>query len=216
MRSICWVAVLAAIMIAAPAQAVIISQLEPAPGVAMADANWGPITVVNNHILVPLKIQYYDQSMMEASQIIQFKLEAADAGKDIWLVNYDDSGDPSMCARNLISAWTEYHIRVTNDPTFAPTYANAQFANLDNVTSDAFGDPTSYGNNTAGHYGFIDFTEGLAPYGSTVHFTGIQIQKLDNSNGVFWLKLMPVPEPATLGILGLGALLVARRRKSRA
>ncbi len=210
--------ILAAIVLAAaamPAHALVITQTDP--DAAWAKAFWTAPVEKDGHIEVGLTKEFYSASMVDSPLVLQFRLQAADTDKEIWIVNYADSSNLNeKVVNNTSVGWNGYQFRLANSPTFMPTYCNALFVDPQNVVSDVFGLPVAAGNNAAGHYGYIDYNGAIVPNDSIVNFSGIRISHDSVTNGVFYLKQMPVPEPASMILLVVGGAVLTRWRRRKA
>jgi hypothetical protein len=94
-------------------------------------------------------------------------------------------------------AWTDYHLQISGQgAAYVPGSA----------TSDRFSTIVENGNN-------IDFFSPLiVPVNDSVTL-GFDI-KVPSGTFSFSISQTPTPEPATIGLLGLGALTIIRRRRS--
>lgn len=201
--------------VAAPAKALVITQTEP-------DATWAKAfvqapVVVNGHIEVGLSEEFYADSKVNSPLTLQFRLEAADAGMDIWIVNHNNGSDPNQSVLNLTGKpWNHFEFLLVNTSSFLPNYCNATLLNPSGVVSDAFGSPTDAGNDPVNNYGYIDYNGPWLFSGSNVDFAGIEIAHESITNGVFYLKEIPAPEPATMALMfvGAGALLTRWRKRT--
>jgi len=193
--------------LAAPAEALVIKQIEPHSSLASSVIN---INDLGGRIEVDLTKDFTDPSMVGSPLILEFTLEASDAGKDIWLVH---GADGEEVANNTGVDWTDFHFVLANVPAglpaFLPQNAAAEFVDLGGVSSDVFGAPASAAADQ------IDFEGGPVASGGVVHFSGIHISHNDAVNGIFYLKEIPTPEPAALSLLLVGGALVVWRRTKK-
>jgi hypothetical protein len=209
--------VLAALVLWAPqAGAVMITQLEPDD--SYADADW---TISNDPnasvILVGLRVEYFKPEMIGSPVLLQFVLDANDLDqtggpKAIELVNYADFDDPNMTAINSTGVdWTDFHILLVNVPTYLAEYAAADFTDIQTVDSDPFGAPTTANGERLEFDGAT-----LSDGGSAALFRGVTMSHNGTEGGVFYIKLIPTPEPAALALLAAGAAVIVTRRRRRA
>lgn len=181
----------------------IVTQVEPAASLALAE-----ITVrdMGTHIELDLYKHFYSSQMMGSPLVLQVVLTQADAGKDIWLVN----GAGGERVENATGVnWTDFHFVLANVaagwPQPLPQFADARFV-TGQVSSDVFGVPALMTNTQ------IDFLGGPLVSGSFATFSGIRISHNGAVDGTFYLKEIPTPEPASLGLMLLGGLAMLRRR----
>jgi hypothetical protein len=115
-------------------------------------------------------------------------------------------------------AWTDYHITIgMNNPTFAISSISGLVMPVGwtaVVTAPVPGNMPNGGG--PGYVGIIDYfigagspvaINGSADFGFKISFSG-------STNTVFSTEQIPTPEPATIGLLGLGAMALLRRRKA--
>ncbi|HUT59085.1 MAG TPA: PEP-CTERM sorting domain-containing protein [Phycisphaerae bacterium] len=208
--------VLAAFVLLAPqAGAVMITQLDPDD--SYADADW---TISNEPnasvILVGLRVEYFKPEMIGSPVLLQFVLDANDldlsgAPKDIHLVNYGDLDDPNVSLINSTGVtWEDFHVLLVNVPTYLAEYAAAGFTDLAGVDSDPFGTPTVSASDRLGFDGAT-----LSDRGSEALLRGVHVEHNGTDGGVFYIKLIPTPEPATLALLVVGAAAIVTRRRRR-
>ena len=203
--------------LAAPAGATVITQVEPA--YSEANANWTISYAGTGPVTVGLRVAYLDPAMLGSPVILQFTLDGNDllggVSRGIQLVNYDNLDDPNVTIRNSTGvAWTDFHILLVNlDPYPFLPHADANFVNPGGVFSNVFGSPASV-TYTATSIA-LDFAGGTVPSGGAVTFSNIMISDNGADGGIFYLKLIPTPEPGTLAVLGLGGVALAFRRRRR-
>jgi len=113
-------------------------------------------------------------------------------------------------------AWSDYHITIgMNNPTFAISSTSGLVMPAGwyaVVTAPVPGNMPNGGG--PGYVGIIDYfigtgapvaMSGSADFGFKISFTG---------STIFSTEQIPTPEPATIGLLGLGAMALLRRRKA--
>jgi len=197
-------AALALFMIAGPASALVIKQVEPDASWAAAD--WA-VNLVGDHIEVSLQKEFKVPEMVGAPLVLEFTLQDNDLGKDIYLVH---AGDGEEVINSTGLAWGDFHFVLVNPPQvpFLPPPAGATFVELSGVSSDLFGAPAAASGSQ------IDFLGGPVPAGGVVHFSGIRIAHSGGEGAVFYLKEIPTPEPGSFAIVcfGAGVLLFRRAR----
>ena len=113
-------------------------------------------------------------------------------------------------------AWTDYHITIgMNNPTFAISSISGLVMPVGwtAAVSAVLPGPMPNGGGS-GYVGTIDYyigtgapvaISGSADFGFKISFTG---------STIFSTEQIPTPEPATIGLLGLGAMALLRRRKA--
>lgn len=206
------ICVTAATAFAIPASAVTITQITPAVDSNWVDVIWSS-SEVDGHIEVDLQKAFNTPGMMGNPVILEFELDEADIGREIWIVH--DGGDGNDVGEEVLNntgvTWWDYHLYLVNIPDVPSwPFADAGFVtdtNVTIITSDAFGAPDQV---TADR---IDFSGGPVGDGNTVHFSGIRITHNGSEGDIFYLKQIPTPEPGTLLLLAAGALAVVRKRR---
>ena len=210
-------AAVAAVMLVLAAQAPAVTITQVSPDTSLSDANW-LVADLGDHLEVRLEtiLRHTDQMIADrVPLVLMFQLQAADAGKPIWLVNYASSSDPNTSVDNATSLdWNEYHYVLANmDPGWPAYYAAAAFDSSAPLGSDAL--PVWTQQDLPDGQSYLTFSGGWVAPGDDVNFRGIRIDHNGTDGGVFYLKQFPVPEPATLLALSLGGLVLVRRRRAR-
>jgi hypothetical protein len=128
----------------------------------------------------------------------------------------DTEDDPTIWVRNTVTnegdvpplVWTDYHIDITMNKTFdildAATLVNWDYTYTPTATYDP---------DLGLWVGTVDYVMGMG--GSPVNMgeDGEFDFKISFLGSIEWCEAMtPTPEPATLALLGLGALLIRRRK----
>jgi hypothetical protein len=199
---------------AAAAPAAVITQNDPAD--SLANADWKISYDGNGPARVGLRADYLSALMIGSPIILQFRLDANDlagsSGRGFQLVNYDNLDDPNATIRNSTGVpWTDFHILLVNLASlpYLP-HADANFVDPTGVVSSAFGSP-AVATSTR-----LEFVGGPVPSGGTVSFADIVIDHNGAAGGIFYLKLIPTPEPGTLALVFAGAVGLVRLRRKRA
>ena len=199
-----------AAMAAVPAYAATITQIDPAD--SLANADWRIWSVSDSGIQVGFRCDMLSPQMMNSPVVLQFILDGNDtrpaAGPlPIHLVNYDNPADSNVVIRNFTGQpWLDFHFYVLNMNEALPMYAGASLTGLAGVGSSPF----SLLDADASR---LNFSGGSVPNGGAASFRGLTISDNGTNGGVFYLKLVPTPEPATLGLLLAGILGLVRFRR---
>lgn len=148
---------------------------------------------------------------------LRFEKLSADSPSNIVIVN-------EHITNSSVVDWHDFHIAVASnlrDNQSAPTVG---FDPSHIFTAGVAGNPFqsvtfSLFNGLNGLPTKIDFEDGMVPAGGFfqpgLNTSYVQIVTDLEAGGVFWLKEYPtIPEPATIGFLGLGSLALWRKRKS--
>jgi hypothetical protein len=182
--------------------AAIITQVNPFT--SLADSTWSA-TDEPNDVKVDLVTNFKDAAMLGSPLMLKFTLEANDVGKPIWLVH---GAGGAEAQNNTGPAWNGFDMLLVNVSSVLPQYAGAGFDTAKTITSDKFSSVSVAADR-------IDFSGGTVANGTAVHFSDIWIAHSGGAGDVFYLKQVPVPEPATLAVIGLGGLVVLARRNRR-
>jgi hypothetical protein len=178
------------------------------PDTSLANADWAISYPSSTVVAVGLKIDFLKPETLNSPVTLQFVIDSADVGlaapKEIQLVNFFNAADPNAVATNLTGVpWTDFHFILVNVPLFS---AGASFSNFAGTSSTPWGAPV-VANATN-----LDFAGAVVASGSAADFTGITIDYNNTAGRVFYLKIVPTPEPATLTLLAVGAVALLRRR----
>jgi hypothetical protein len=133
-------------------------------------------------------------------------------GHMVGTITSDTALDPTLIMHNLIDndtgvAWTSYQVNVKMSTVF--TLSNDVAYDPSDWTS-SITQPTLVGSE---YIGSVLFTAGTpVGVGDTFEF-GYRVSFDGATSYQFCQEMVPVPEPATMGLLALGGLAVLRRRR---
>jgi hypothetical protein len=182
--------------------AAIIAQVNPST--SLADSTWSA-TDEPSDVKIDLVTNFKDPAMLGSPLMLKFTLEANDVGKPIWLVH---GAGGTEAQNNTGPAWNGFDMLLVNVSSVLPQYAGAGFDTTKTITSDKFSSVSVVADR-------IEFTGGTVANGTAVQFSNIWITHSGEAGDVFYLKQIPVPEPATLAVIALGGLGVLARRNRR-